>query len=169
MNIDCNFGKLRSPLLKKVHCHVLLFLKTVNFLQHRISIDCCPFYMKPSFPFFIPAIIWFLLSFYLLTLPGTAFPTRDWFNTLQVDKWVHILLFGVLVMLFYHPFKPNWKTKSFKSIAVLMAIAALAYGVAMEFVQKKYIPYRSFDEWDIVADGIGSFLPLAIMRWKKKV
>jgi len=29
------------------------------------------------------------------------------------------------------------------------------YGIAMEFVQKYFIPFRSFDLGDIIADGIG--------------
>ena len=29
------------------------------------------------------------------------------------------------------------------------------YGIAMEFVQKYFIPFRSFDFGDIIADGIG--------------
>ncbi len=33
----------------------------------------------------------------------------------------------------------------------------LTYGVVMEFVQKYFVPGRSFDLLDILCDGIGSF------------
>ena len=39
---------------------------------------------------------------------------------------------------------------------ILIGVVCLGYGVAMEFVQKYWIPNRSFDMGDIVADGLGS-------------
>lgn len=46
------------------------------------------------------------------------------------------------------------------------------FGVAIEFVQEAYIENRSFDNWDIIADGIGvliSFFILKIMQKKQFV
>jgi VanZ family protein len=34
-------------------------------------------------------------------------------------------------------------------------ITGIVYGIAMEIVQKYFIPFRSFDLMDILADGIG--------------
>jgi VanZ family protein len=34
-------------------------------------------------------------------------------------------------------------------------IIGIFYGIAMELVQKYFIPFRSFDLGDILADGIG--------------
>ncbi len=120
--------------------------------------------MKPRALSFLPGVLWFLLSFYLLTLPGDVFPKRDWFDKIYADKLIHIAMFGILVFLFYQPYKYNWEQRSFKRIAFIIAFTALLYGVTMEFVQKYYIPNRSFDIGDIVADGIGSFLPFAGLK-----
>lgn len=50
-----------------------------------------------------------------------------------------------------------------------MAVLSSGYGVVMEFVQRNYIPNRSFDAWDIVADTAGSFIAFFILlKWKKK-
>jgi VanZ family protein len=38
----------------------------------------------------------------------------------------------------------------------------LGYGIIMEFVQKFYIPYRSFDIGDIIADAIGCSLGVLV-------
>ena len=35
-------------------------------------------------------------------------------------------------------------------------IIGIVYGIAMEIVQKYFIPFRSFDVGDIIADAIGS-------------
>ena len=34
-------------------------------------------------------------------------------------------------------------------------VVGCLYGIAMEFVQKYFIPLRSFDLMDILADGVG--------------
>jgi hypothetical protein len=117
------------------------------------------------FKAFIPGILCFLLTFYLLTLPGSTFPKEDWFDAIQLDKWIHIGMFGTLVGLFYWPFKNEWLSPGFRVKAILISLLALAYGIAMEFVQKNYIPNRSFDVYDIVADGVGSFLPVFFVGW----
>lgn len=116
---------------------------------------------------FLPAISWFFLSFYLLTLPGSAFPKEDWFDKIQLDKWVHIALFGILVYLFYQPWKDYWD-RTFWKKALIISFIALDYGIAMEFVQKYLVPMRSFDIWDILADGIGSFIPFLWMHKRLK-
>jgi hypothetical protein len=110
------------------------------------------------------ATAWLMLSFYLLTLPGSSLPTVSWLDAMQADKVVHILLFGVLVWCWYLPFKPFWGQRFLKSKALLVAFLAFHYGVVMEFVQKWFIPNRSFDGWDIVADGIGCALAYLLLQ-----
>jgi len=112
---------------------------------------------------FLPAIAWFILSLVLLTLPGSQLPKEDWFDKIELDKFVHVFLFGVLVLLWYRPWKPVWN-KAFLKTALIISFIAFDYGVAMEFVQKYFVPNRSFDGWDIVADGIGSMIPYFWMK-----
>ena len=117
--------------------------------------------MKPRIINFLPATGWFLLSFYLLTLPGKKFPKMDWFEKIHGDKFVHIAMFGILVFLFLLPLKQAWNKIAFLKTAITIAAIALLYGIAMEYVQKNFISNRSFDVGDIIADGVGSFLPIA--------
>lgn len=124
--------------------------------------------MRSRFISFLPAIAWFLLSFYLLTMPGSTLPKQDWFEWLQVDKWVHIFLFGTLVCLCCWPFKKEGRNKTMQK-ALLFAVLALAYGIVMEFVQRYCVANRSFDPFDIVADGVGSFLPWLWLRSKARL
>ncbi len=57
-----------------------------------------------------------------------------------------------------------------KKVFILIAVLGLLYGVGMEFVQKFYIPNRSFDLGDIAADAAGSALGLlfSLRRYVKK-
>ncbi|GAA4320439.1 VanZ family protein [Flaviaesturariibacter amylovorans] len=103
---------------------------------------------------------YFLLCCYLFTMPGTAFPKEDWLDRIFFDKWVHIGLFGLLALLLC------W-CGPYRSVRSLFLIAALltAYGGAVEFVQDRWIPHRSFDLWDWVADVVGIGTGLWAWLW----
>lgn len=129
--------------------------------------------MKRLRLFFAAAIVWLIISVVLLTLPGTAFPTEDWLDKIWFDKWVHIGMFGLLVLLWclsWRSLKQNadkqYLVKAFWTIAVIF----LLYGIGIEFIQKYFIPFRSFDVTDIAADAVGSTLGalFSIRRYIKK-
>lgn len=107
---------------------------------------------------FVPAIAWWALSLYLFTLPGSAFPKANWLDKVQADKWVHAFLFFVLVYLFLRPLKSAWQQARAKHFCWLVPVLALGYGIAIEFIQRAYIPNRSFDLGDIMADAAGCLL-----------
>jgi VanZ family protein len=86
----------------------------------------------------------------LLCLPGSAIPQHEWFDVLMIDKWVHIFLFSLLTLLFA---RLNRLSRFW-----IIALSVLAYGVAMEFVQKWFVTNRSFDVGDIGADAAGALL-----------
>jgi VanZ family protein len=119
---------------------------------------------------FVPAIIWFFLSLWLLTMPGSQIPHEDWFDTLQVDKWVHIALFFVLCFLFMYPLrKMDIKSSAQLFWLLLITVSAILYGTAMEFVQRDFVPNRSFDVWDIMADAIGCAIAFFWCRKKSRM
>lgn len=122
---------------------------------------------------FLAAIAWFIISVVLLTLPGTAFPTEDWLDKIYFDKWVHIGMFSIMVVLWclaWRSLKQNNDagrlTRAFWTIAIL----CLVYGIIIEFVQKYFIPFRSFDVTDIAADAVGSLAGVifSLKRYIKK-
>ncbi len=111
--------------------------------------------------YLIAAIIWFAISFYLLTIPGKRLPQIGWLDKLHADKLVHITMFFVLSYLFIYPVKKS-QNRDFWMITI--CFAAIIYGIAMEFVQKYFIPFRSFDVNDMIADAVGA---LAAFFWLK--
>jgi len=46
--------------------------------------------------------------------------------------------------------------------------AALAYGYLVEVIQREWIPNRSFDLYDVLADMAGSVLGLVVWLWVYK-
>lgn len=78
---------------------------------------------------------------------------------IALDKWIHIFLFGVMAFLAcWAIFKTNKKTAKHRSYFIVAGLLCIAYGVIMEYVQKYYVPNRSFDVGDIIADAVGSIL-----------
>ena len=92
----------------------------------------------------------------LLTIPGSSFPKENWLEKIWFDKWVHIGMFAIMVFLWcWAMLRMQFEKKKLERIFLLIAIAWLAYGIGMEFVQKYCIANRSFDLGDIIADGVG--------------
>jgi VanZ family protein len=94
----------------------------------------------------------------LLTLPASAFPKERWYTKIPLfDKWVHIGMFGIMALLLCWAAykKKNW-LQDLKKAFIWIGVFCLAYGIIMEFVQRYFIPNRSFDVGDIIANGAGS-------------
>jgi VanZ family protein len=116
---------------------------------------------------FVPAILWFLTTVVLLCLPGSSLPKSSWLTVIHADKCVHIVLFFVLCFLFAHPLREsNLSIEKKKNYFLLIAIGGIVYGTLVEFVQKYWIPNRSFELADIVADSTGCIFAYFFSRWK---
>ena len=121
---------------------------------------------------FTPPILWLIISTLLLSVPGSDIPHVRFLDFPYSDKLIHVGMFALLSALFSYPF-----TLAAEDFIVLRkkftttAMCVLAYGVLMEFVQKYFVPGRSFDFLDIVSDGIGSLAGvLSVMKiYHKKI
>jgi uncharacterized membrane protein YbjE (DUF340 family) len=106
---------------------------------------------------FAPGILFFLISLILLTLPGDTMPAVGWLNFPQRDKLIHYCLFFLLGYLFSIPVKHLTKTKTAAfNWLLFICLFSIGYGIAIEFVQKWWIPNRGFEFLDIVADATGA-------------
>jgi len=107
------------------------------------------------------AMVWFIICTVLLCMPGSAFPESSWLENIPLfDKWVHIGMFAIMTFLMCKMAEASGHFT--KKIFIPIALSCFAYGVLMEFVQHYWIPYRSFDVWDMVADGAGAAVGLAV-------
>jgi len=114
---------------------------------------------------FLPGIIWFLLVLLLICLPQADIPeVDDWFHRVYFDKWVHAGMFGILAFLFMWPFqKSNLPDFRKKQTYLIIAILTSCWGFATECIQL-YIPGRSYDLLDWMADSFGIVLVLIFAR-----
>jgi len=88
----------------------------------------------------------------LLLTPADEIDTFNYFDFPGVDKIVHLTSFMVLEILSLKYFFSS----HLKSAFIVIAITIL-YGVFIEIIQI-YVPGRSFEWWDIVADFAGIIL-----------
>lgn len=125
--------------------------------------------MKIQTKSFVPAVCALAVATLLFCLPGDRLSEAGWLEDLELDKVVHVGLFAVLVFVWCLPLlqlveQADRRQKIFLGIA----IGFIAYGVAIEFIQRDLIPYRSFDIYDIVADTIGCIIGwVAIRKWPR--
>jgi len=107
-------------------------------------------------PSFIPAVCWLVISTFLLVIPGNSFPQENWLDKIWFDKWVHIGLFAVMVVLWCRAMlRMNLAVVRRRKLFIFIAGLWLIYGIGMEFVQKYLVVNRSFDAGDIMADAVG--------------
>jgi len=101
-----------------------------------------------------PALIWSVIIFILLIIPGKDLPHAPEMPLL--DKVIHFSLFGMFVFIWcsYYGYRLPSQTVG---IFFLVFIISCIYGIGMEFIQKYFVANRGFEWGDIVADVVGSF------------
>jgi len=110
------------------------------------------------------AIAWFIIMCILFFLPGSDLPQANWMDVIYLDKLVHIGLFAVLIFLWKSSFDLDLNHYNW-----VLLLSAILYGLAVEFIQKCWVPNRSFDLFDLLADTAGSILGLIVwLRVYKK-
>ena len=107
--------------------------------------------MKKNVSTIVFAVIWLLIVTTLLCIPGTKLPKIKWDDKLLFDKWIHVILFLILVLAWCRAYSKH----TLKNIFIRITIISILYGIGMEIVQKYFIPFRSFDVGDIIADAVG--------------
>jgi len=87
-------------------------------------------------------------------IPGQDLPRV---NIPLADKWAHMVLFGVFTILWHRTVR--YGDGYYKLMLLLIAIFL---GWLVEYVQGHYIPNRSQDNVDTLADGIGGAMGIVL-------
>ncbi|MBM4165544.1 MAG: VanZ family protein [Ignavibacteria bacterium] len=114
----------------------------------------------PSFARYqLPAIVWSLFIFTMSSIPGIKFP----FQFFSFDKLLHFGVFFVLGMLSARAFLfQEWNT-TLKKYALLFAVLyVMLYGASDE-IHQMFVPGRSPELYDFLADTLGGILAAGIV------
>jgi VanZ family protein len=118
---------------------------------------------------FVPAVIWFLIVLGLMCTPRNQLPESKLFSIIFFDKMVHVACFALLVILFYYPIGKTDGTAAGKlNYLARLTIAAVVWGITTELIQRYFIPGRSFDLLDWLADSLGAIAAFFVVRWQIK-
>ena len=128
--------------------------------------------MTNSFKTLVWVIFEFVLIFILLSMPGSEIQCTSWISIILhlpfADKIIHMGLFGSLALSLFFHFE-QYSNISFRSTRTkaLSLIACILYGIGMEFYQKYFVPSRSLDVIDMLADAMGALLALPFFNMVK--
>lgn len=113
--------------------------------------------MKKIFSTIYLACLWTILIQVLLCLPGSTLPSEGDFNIPNIDKYVHTILFGGFVALWcLFANSKGYPTRKKAAIFFFVYLFACFNGIVLEYIQRDYIPNRSFDLGDIIVDVLSA-------------
>lgn len=104
--------------------------------------------------YWLLAILWTSIIIFLLCMPGSQVPkTAGSFKFPPgTDMAVHVVLFAVLHVLWARSFQRGFISSKY---SIRIGSFIVAFGIVMEFIQYFFVPNRSFEWEDIVADIVG--------------
>lgn len=108
----------------------------------------------------ILVVLYAALIFYLSSGPITV-------DLPGSDKLYHIVEYGMLSFLLYNALSSSFKKERPWKIALLAIILTLLYGVSDEFHQL-FVPSRSADPYDVVADASGAIIVQGLISIRKR-
>ncbi len=123
--------------------------------------------MKKFFSHLAVPLTWTLFIQVLLCLPASSIPGMKWHWIPFMDKYVHIVLFGTFTSLWCYYFSCKERSaEKLRKIFLWVFLTAVANGTALEFIQRYFIPGRTFDGSDILANTAGAGIAWLICNIK---
>jgi VanZ family protein len=106
--------------------------------------------------YWLPLIAYCLLIFFMSSFkPPLDLPPIE-----NADKVVHMGIYGLLGILFCRAYRSRWPSASGWTMANASLLSAGFYGMTDE-IHQYFVPSRSADPWDWLADMIGAMLGVA--------
>jgi len=106
--------------------------------------------------YWLPLIAYCLLIF----LQSSSDNPVDLPPIANVDKVLHAGAYGLLGILFYRAYRSRWPSASGWTMANASLLSAAFYGLTDE-IHQYFVPGRSADPWDWLADTVGAMLGVA--------
>ena len=117
--------------------------------------------MIQSFRHFIPAFLWALVIFMIISAPASSLPATDKLNIPHIDKIVHFIIFAILGGLMIRGFLLRGSTRT-KGVIVSL-ICGLLYGVMTEYLQHCCLDDRHGNFADVLANSFGTVFGIFLM------
>jgi len=144
---------------------------TSSLLAYLFYLPACMLALLKKFTSrFITPLSWTIFTIVLLCLPGSSFPGGGFLKIDHLDKIVHILLFGGMVVFWSLYYLQTKQSPTHWHLTVMsIMLSAIALGIGMEYIQLRYVPNRAFDMGDIIANTVGSILFGIFFLYKRPI
>ena len=118
----------------------------------------------------LPAILWSIIILILLGMPGNDIPKLPWLEHFHFDKVVHFSLFAVFTVLFVRVFNKQTSFTFLQKYSIVTALLiGISYGAILEYLQGFLFIDRTSDVHDLIANIIGSFIGLPLLKIVQKI
>ncbi len=114
---------------------------------------------------YIPLGLYWLLIFVLTTIPGSHIPKLFGIS----DKIKHFGAYLVLAFLLNFALFLQKKYKNITKNSHLFTIIIVAFYGLFDEIHQIFIPGRSFDWWDLLADLLGSLFGILLVKIMLKI
>jgi VanZ family protein len=109
--------------------------------------------MSRFFRYWLPLIAYCLLIF----IQSSSSRPVELPTIPLIDKLLHGAGYSLLGILFYRAYRSRWPDASAWTVANASVLSASFYGVSDE-IHQYFVPGRSADPWDWLADTVGAML-----------
>ena len=113
--------------------------------------------LQKFFIYWFPVLVYCLLIFVQSSHPSPEFEP-DWS---YVDKVLHFVAYALLGALFLRALSTTRIKHHLKLIVMLSILLSSLYGISDE-IHQSFVPYRTSDYGDVLADILGSILGVYI-------
>jgi VanZ family protein len=121
------------------------------------------------FRYLLPVIVWTIVVFFIIAIPGSSIPQSPLFRIPHFDKIVHTGIFFVLGLFsVYGFFKQDDKTFIKRNAYTFAMVFCVLYGGLTEVIQHLYIAERSGEFADIIANTTGSAAGVLFFHFLRK-
>ena len=116
-----------------------------------------------------PGISWALLILVLSSITTPSFRIPDLFDLFAPDKIAHFVFYAVYVVLFYRGFaEMPVNTVYHRNQFSIPLLSGILYGGLIELYQGYFLPNRTADYVDFIANTIGALIGWGVARWMSK-
>ncbi len=113
-----------------------------------------------------------LLIYLVLIFTQSAFPApQTGLKIPHLDKWAHAAIYGLLGILFCRAYGHTWPRMDSRWLMILSILSAALFGLSDE-IHQYFVPSRSADRMDLLADFLGSAVGVSIytaVRLRKRL
>ena len=110
----------------------------------------------------------FIFIIVLCFLPGNTANKLTFFDFPHFDKLVHFGMYFIFSFALFLDLKNNTRIQK-KQILLIILLLTLFIGGSIEIIQNYFIPMRSGDWFDLLADLVGSLIFILFYHIKKRI